>query len=168
MFAFVFDHSLFEFEYATPQFDPLLALPPQRRSSVLPSTFFCPTARFRSLLGLCLNLCLCYTCLLFVLFVVVSLPVSLRCLGAPPVPRTGRLRLASRARCGCRYAPVWRTLACVMPLSQLRLRSAVLRNKRGESRRSQPCSTIRGSNSSTPHRRTTQRRRNRPNGEAVL
>lgn len=167
MFAFVFDHSLFEFEYATPQFDPLLALPPQRRSSVLPSTFFCPTARFRSLLGLCLNLCLCYTCLLFVLFVV-FLPVSLRCLGAPPVPRTGRLRLASRARCGCRYAPVWRTLACVMPLSQLRLRSAVLRNKRGESRGTQPCTTIRSSNARTPHRRTTQRWRHRPKGEAVL
>ena len=168
MFAFVFDHSLFEFEYATPQFDPLLALPPQRRSSVLPSTFFCPTARFRSLLGLCLNLCLCYTCLLFVLFVVVSLPVSLRCLGAPPVPRTGRLRLASRARCGCRYAPVWRTLACVMPLSQLRLRSAVLRNKRGESRRPHSCTTIRRSNSSTPHRSTTHSWRHRPKGEAVL
>lgn len=168
MFAFVFDHSLFEFEYATPQFDPLLALPPQRRSSVLPSTFFCPTARFRSLLGLCLNLCLCYTCLLFVLFVVASLPVSLRSLDAPPVPRTGRLRLASRARCGCRYAPVWRTLACVMPLSQLRLRSAVLRNKRGESRRAHSRSTIRSSNTSTPHRSSTQSWRNRSNGEAVL
>lgn len=168
MFAFVFDHSLLEFEYATPQFDPLLALPPQRRSSVLPSTFFCPTARFRSLLGLCLNLCLCYTCLLFVLFVVVSLPVSLRCLGAPPVPRTGRLRLASRARCGCRYAPVWRTLACVMPLSQLRLRSAVLRNKRGESRGSHSCSTKRCSKSRTPHRRPTHCWRSRPKREAVL
>ena len=168
MFAFVFDHSLFEFEYATPQFDPLLALPPQRRSSVLPSTFFCPTARFRSLLGLCLNLCLCYTCLLFVLFVVVYLPVSLRCLGAPPVLRTGRLRLASRARCGCRYAPVWRTLACVMPLSQLRLRSAVLRNKRGESRCAHSCTTIRGTKTSTPHRRATHCRRYRPKGEAVL
>ena len=168
MFAFVFDHSLFEFEYATPQFDPLLALPPQRRSSVLPSTFFCPTARFRSLLGLCLNLCLCYTCLLFVLFVVVSLPVSLRCLGAPPVPRTGRLRLASRARCGCRYAPVWRTLACVMPLSQLRLRSSVLRNKRGESRCSHSCTSIRCPNPSTPHRSPTHSWRYRPNGEAVL
>lgn len=52
----------------------------------------------------------------FVLFVV-SLPVSLRCLGAPPVPKTGRLRLASQGSLRMSLRSRLAHLACVMPLS---------------------------------------------------
>lgn len=38
MFEFEFDQPLFEFEQATPQFEPLFALPPQRSTTPPPPT----------------------------------------------------------------------------------------------------------------------------------